>query len=127
MDGVGIIFSAGPDSDPVVHRVQKQFHVLHILKLVQTGRIESQLSSGDRHGRCRKRRKEFSPDSRVASHIHTVGLECYFQLLIIGIHAFRSGCIILRREAAPVLIDRNESSQDAVINHAKNRKRFTLP
>ena len=127
MDGVGIIFFAGPDSNPVVHRVQKQLHILHILKLVQAGRIEPQLSSGDRHGRCRKRRKEFSPDSRVASHIHTVGLECYFQLLIIGIHAFRSSCIILSRETAPVLIDRNESPEDAVVNHAKNRERFTLP
>ena len=34
VDGIGVVFFAGSNCDPVIYRIQKQLHILHILELV---------------------------------------------------------------------------------------------
>ena len=61
VNSIRIALFAWPNCNTAVNRVQKQFHILHIFKLFQTGSIEPQLTIGDRHCRVLQCRKILSP------------------------------------------------------------------
>ena len=119
VDSIGVILFARTDRDAVLHRVQEKLYILHVLKFLQAGGIETQLSVGDRHGWPLMRGEEISTHNLITAHIETFALND----LIIRCRrdTLTSRLILLCGKSGPVLVNRNITGKDASVDNAENR------